>query len=405
MRRLTLLAALSCALVTGVLFQSRASSQTPKAPPRRPPEELLRLSLAAETPGLAEPFKGITTNGTIEPGLFKIRSTGVSTKPVKAAAERFLAGLSDAERRKTMFAVDDPEWRKWMNQSFYVRQGVSFLEMTPAQRELAFALFRAGLSAKGLTLTRNIMHLNETLGELTDGNFDEYGEFQYFVTVMGTPSDTEPWGWQLDGHHVIINYFVLGDQVVVTPFFAGSEPVKATSGKYRGTIVLQDEQNKGLAFINALDDAKRTKAILKFSKTGDENLTEAWKDNVVIDYAGVRATDLSEAQRRQLLDLIDLYVGNIDEGHARIKMDEVRAHLDRTYFAWIGKTDPGSVFYYRIQSPVIIIEFDHQKPVGLRHLNNPDIPSLQHIHTVVRTPNGNDYGKDLLRQHYQQYPH
>jgi len=28
-------------------------------------------------------------------------------------------------------------------------------------------------------------------------------------------------------------------------------------------------------------------------------------------------------------------------------------------------------------------------------------PTRQHIHTVVRTPNGNDYGKDLLRQHYK----
>ena len=405
MSRLTLLASLLIALAAGVLFQSRVSSQTPKAPPRRPPAELLRLSLAAETPGLAEPFKGITTNGTIEPNLFKIRSTGVSTKPVKAAAEKFLAGLAAPQRKKTTFGINDDEWRKWMNQSFYVRQGVGFLEMTPAQRDLAFALFRAGLSAKGLTLTRNIMHLNETLGELMDGNFDEYGEFQYFVTVMGTPSDTEPWGWQLDGHHVIINYFVLGDQVVVTPFFAGSEPVTATSGKYRGTTVLQDEQNKGLAFINALDEPGRKKAILKFSKTGDENLTEAWKDNVVIDYAGVRAGDLSEAQRRQLLDLINLYVSNIDEGHARVKMDDVRAHLDRTYFAWIGKTEPRSVFYYRIQSPVILIEFDHQKPVGLRHLIDPALPTLEHIHTVVRTPNGNDYGKDLLRQHYQQHPH
>ena len=65
---------------------------------------------------------------------------------------------------------------------------------------------------------------------------------------MGTPSATEPWGWQLDGHHAIINYFVLGDQVVMTPFFAGSEPVIAPSGKYKGTSVLQDEQNRGLAF-------------------------------------------------------------------------------------------------------------------------------------------------------------
>jgi hypothetical protein len=222
---------------------------------------------------------------------------------------------------------------------------------------------------------------------------------------MGTPSDKEPWGWQLDGHHVIVNYFVLGDQVVVTPFFAGSEPVTATSGKYRGTTVLQDEQNKGLAFVNALDEPRRTRAILKFAKAGEENLSEAWKDNVVIDYAGVRATDLTESQRRQLLDLVALYVGNIEDGHARVKMVEVRAHLDRTYFAWIGKTDADSVFYYRIQSPVILIEFDHQRPVGMRHLLDQAMPTRQHIHTVVRTPNGNDYGKDLLRQHYAAHRH
>jgi hypothetical protein len=115
--------------------------------------------------------------------------------------------------------------------------------------------------------------------------------------------------------------------------------------------------------------------------------------------------ELSEAQRRQLLDLVALYVDNIDVGHARVKMEEVRAHVDRTYFAWIGKTEPGSVFYYRIQSPVVIIEFDHQKPVGLRHLIDPNVPTVEHVHTVVRTPNGNDYGKDLLRQHYALHAH
>ena len=86
-------------------------------------------------------------------------------------------------------------------------------------------------------------------------------------------------------------------------------------------------------------------------------------------------------------------------------MADVRAHLGRTYFAWIGPTDANSVFYYRIHSPVILIEFDHQRPVGTRHLLDPSRPTRQHIHAVVRTPNGNDYGKDLLRQHYLQHPH
>jgi len=169
---------------------------------------------------------------------------------------------------------------------------------------------------------------------------------------------------------------------------------------------LQDEQRQGLAFITALDDSQRSRAILKGSKTENLALTEAWRDNVVLDYAGIRAADLSAGQRDQLMALVGLYVNNLDDGHARVKMEEVGAHLDRTWFAWVGGTRPGSVFYYRIHSPVILIEFDHQRPANLRHLaSDPNVPSAEHIHTVVRTPNGNDYGKDLLRQHYLQHPH
>src|SRR5262245_2416465 len=123
MTRPRALAALIVCFVGGILFQPGMSSQTPAPPPKRPPAELLRLSLAAEKPGLAQPFKGITTNGTVEPGLFAIRSTGVSTEPVRRAADAFLAALTPAQRSKTVFGVDDVEWRKWMNQSFYVRQG------------------------------------------------------------------------------------------------------------------------------------------------------------------------------------------------------------------------------------------------------------------------------------------
>jgi hypothetical protein len=79
-------------------------------------------------------------------------------------------------------------------------------------------------------------------------------------------------------------------------------------------------------------------------------------------------------------------------------MEEVRQHLDKTYFAWIGGTQPDDVFYYRVQSPVVLIEFDHELPVGLP---GPRVPGRLHIHSLIRTPNGNDYGKDLLRQHYE----
>jgi hypothetical protein len=168
-------AALLALYLAAIVSGPPLSSQAP--PPVRPPAELLRLSIAAETPGLADPFRGITTNGQVEAGLFRIRSTGVSTAPVQRAATAFLAGLSEPQRKKTLFPVEASEWRKWMNQSFYVRQGVSFLEMNAGQRDLAFGLLQASLSAKGVKQTRDIMRLNETLGELTGNNFDEYGEW------------------------------------------------------------------------------------------------------------------------------------------------------------------------------------------------------------------------------------
>jgi hypothetical protein len=393
------------AIQPSLLSQAQAPARTPEFLRQRA-DEFRQRSLTFETAGLADPFKGITTNGQIEKDLFAIRSTGVSTEPVRKAADAFLAALTPEQRGKTLFAVDDPEWRKWMNQDFYVRQGVSFLDMTPAQRDAAIALLQSGLSAKGLKQTRDIMRLNHTLGELNDNDFDRYGEWRYHVTVMGQPSPTEPWGWQLDGHHAIINYFVLGDQVVMTPLFAGSEPVTAHAGRFKGTSVLQDEQNRGVALVNALDANQRKAAVLKVSKTGNENLTEAWKDNVVLDYAGLRASSMTEPQKKQLLDLVALYVTNMDDGHARVKMDEVRRMLDRTWFAWIGETDPAGVFYYRVHSPVILIEFDHQVPANLKqYAKDPNAPNHEHIHTVVRTPNGNDYGRDLLRLHYLQHPH
>lgn len=350
---------------------------------------------------LAEPFKGITTNGNVESNLFKIRSTGVSTKPVKQAAEAFLKSLTDEQRKRTMYAVNDDEWRRWDNRHFAPRQGVGFKEMSEEQRQLAFQLIGASLSAKGLKLTQDIMKLNGTLAELTN-DFNQYGEWLYWITIMGTPSDKEPWGWQLDGHHVIINYFILGDQVVMTPTFMGSEPVRADGGKFKGTVIMQNEQDKAFKFFAALTPEQQAKATLNKEKTKNYNLTEAYKDNVILDYAGLSVAQLNAAQKNQLLDLVNEYISNMDAGHARVKLSEVKQHLDKTYFAWIGSNDPNGVFYYRIHSPVILIEFDHQTPVALAR---SPIPTRQHIHTVVRTPNGNDYGKDLLRQHLAAHPH
>ena len=349
-----------------------------------------------ERAAISEPFVGITTNGEISTGLFSVKETGVSTAPVLDAARNFLGSLSDEQRGRALFPVDDSEWRRWANQHSYRRQGVSFEELDERQREAAFDLMKAGLSAKGFRRSRDIMRLNYTLGEIT-GNFAELDEWFYYFTVMGEPSENQPWGWQLDGHHLIVNYFVLGDQVVMTPTFMGSEPVIAEGGKYKGVAVMQDERRRGLELIRALDPGQRSRAVIAQSKQGNNALAQAFRDNVVLDYAGIAASEFTDAQRDLLLALVEEFVSNMAEGHAKIKMNEVRDHLDSTHFAWIGDHDDDSAFYYRVHGPVVLIEFDHQRPVFMRL---PRVPTLQHVHSVIRTPNGNDYGKDLLRQHY-----
>src|SRR5215469_678674 len=399
-RRDFLASLVSAAALTPWMF-----GQTQKPTAADMAEHFRQMSEGYEKEGLAAPFQGITTDGKVVPGLFQINPTGVSTEPVRNAAEKFIASLTSVQLTRTIFPVDDLQWRKWMNQHFYPRPGIGLGEMTDAQRAAAFGLMQASLSAKGFELTRNIMRLNETLAELA-GDPVFLGEWLYFFTIYGQPSATEPWGWQLQGHHAIINYFVLGDQVVMTPLFIGSEPVRAPSGKYKGLVILQQEQNDGLAMLRSLPESQQKQAILNFSKTGNNNLTEAFKDNVVIEYAGLRANDLAAPSRQRFRDLIHLYISNMDDGHTRVRMDEVDHHLDNTWFTWIGGTESDSAFYYRVQSPVILIEFDHQRPANLRKFaTDPEKPTQQHIHCVVRTPNGNDYGKDLLRQHYLAHPH
>ena len=400
-----LLASLFCCALAGnsALFALQGQQQSPDIAAYL--ERSRQFSEGLELKGLREDFMGITTSGEVVTGLYEVRSTGVSTREAVDAAVAFFDTLGPEQREQILFPENDIEWRKWANQHLYIRQGLSFEQMNSSQRQAAFALLAESLSSKGMELSRDIMRLNETLAELNADNFVEYGEWKYWLSMMGKPSETEPWGWQLDGHHLNLNYFVQGDQVVMTPAFWGSEPVIARSGKYAGTAILQDEQERGLDMVRALTPAQLRQATIATSKTGNNILAQAFSDNLVLNFAGVRADSFSKAQRKLLLDLIELYVGNMRAPHARVRMSEVQARLEETYFSWIGETEDDSVYYYRVHSPVILIEFDHESPVGLRHLFPPGIPYREHIHSIVRTPNGNDYGKDLLKQHYEEHPH
>jgi len=355
---------------------------------------------------IGQPFRGVATSSGLVEGLYPLRTTGVSTEAIRAAAEDFLSTLTTGELSRTQYAVDDPEWRNWSNVDvgIFSRHGVSLEEMSVVQKAAAWNLLQESLSVKGIEKTRSIMRTEQTLLEI-NGEPIRYGEEKYYFTVMGTPSSQEPWGWQLDGHHLVINFFVLGDQVVMTPAFWGGEPVVAASGKYAGNVILRAEQDAGLAMMQSLDARQQAAATIDSNKTRNNQLAAANEDNLTLDFEGLVGSDLSSAQKLKLLELIRVYIGSLRAPHADVTMDEIGQHIDDTYFAWIGSAEDDAVFYYRIHSPVILIEFDHQNPVGTTQKNTPGIPTRDHIHTVVRTPNGNDYGKDLLAQHLAAHPH
>lgn len=380
--------------------RSQPAATAPMPDALRQRGEFLEAYVVRAEEAVAEPFRGITADGQITEGLFPMTRTGVSTSPIQQAAQTLLGTLSPEQQQTVSFPVESDAWRRWSNiHPPLLRHGVCMMDMDERQREAVFELLRASLSSAGFASARDVMRLNETVAEMT-GRFDEYGDQRYWISLMGQPSADEPWGWQIDGHHLIINCFVLGDQMVMTPTFMGSEPVYADAGKYAGARVFCAEEDQGLALMRALGPDQQAKALIS-NELPHDVITTAFRDNFELRHEGIRYDELETSQRGLLEDVLGTYVGRVRDGHAQVKLDEVRRHLADTYFAWIGEHQVDSVFYYRVHSPVILIEFDHQRGVAFR--GTP--VSRNHVHTVVRTPNGNDYGHDLLRQHYERFKH
>ncbi len=242
------------------------------------------------------------------------------------------------------------------------------------------------------------MRLNETIAELTK-RFEEYGEGLYNLTVMGEPSDTEPWGWQLDGHHLIINYFVLRDQVVMTPTFMGSEPVHAEAGQVRrhDGAAGRAEQGPGAhagADAGSAEESDRCNP----EKTANNSLAQAFRDNLVLDYAGMRVSEPQRCADRSSCSTSSTSTSaTCSRATRRCRMQEVRS-ISTT------PTSPGSAA--RVGCRLLL---PHPQPGDPDRVRSPDAGGAagsaragpaSHVHSVVRTPNGNDYGKDLLRQHY-----
>jgi hypothetical protein len=360
-----------------------------------------------------QPFTGITTDGTPSPGLFALQPNGAPTEAMIAAVNALIARLSPKQRAAACFPVDCQHWRKWQNTELYVEDYGLRLDAVPdALRESVMDVLRVSLSASGYEKSRNVMRLNRFLGDLVGGP-EVLGEWSYIFCLFGEPSPRAPWGWELFGHHLALSCFVLGRQMVLSPTFMGAEPAYADEGPFAGITLFEDEERSGLDLMRSLSPHQQRQAIVAHSMMGGDlppgrrhfadnlHLAGAHRDNRIIPYEGILAAEFSAGQRHHLLDLIDAYLMPLPPEPRKARMEEIERHLAQTHFCWIGGFDEASAFYYRVQSPVVLIEFDHHAGV---FLTNPE-PAKFHVHTIVRTPNGNDYGMDLLRLHYEQSPH
>lgn len=363
---------------------------------------------------LRRPFVGVTSEGAVRRGL-RDRFSGpkVPTSAITEAAQAFLQALAPLERAAATKPMHSDEWRQWINVHMnFARHGVLLEDLGAPQRDLALGIVRATMSARGYDHARSIMRINELAAELT-GDRDAFGEWPYFVSIFGAPGGGEPWGWQIDGHHLCVNCVVLDDRIVTTPSFLGAEPRRIDHGPLAGTSLFDPEEQLAVDLIRALDDAQRAEAIQHPSLHPDllpahlqhafdgRIAAGAFHDNAVLPYQGVQGGSMTDAQRRVLARLAGTYVGWIADDHAAPRLAEVTAHLDETWFSWIGGFDDDAPFYYRLHSPVLLVEFDHHPGVVFDN----EIPTRHHVHTVVRTPNGGDYGADLLAQHYERYGH
>ena len=363
------------------------------------------------TPLYKNEFRGVTEDGSLREGLYPFEPARPGEEaPVGemvAAAQALLAVLDDDDRAKISFAVDAVEWQTWANPEFMQFDTGLRLDLQPVEvREKALNLMRASLSAEGFELAHAMMLINGFLGEVVDLE-SVLGEFSYNLALYGEPDLRAPWGWQLYGHHCALNCLVVEGRMVLSPVFLGAEPDEIDAGPHAGISgVFDDRIRLGTAIMAALPVDQRRAATIYEQMVdpamppgrvhpGDErHLAGAFQDNRVIPLEGVRVSDMPGPAQELVLAAVEEFVRLLPAGPRAARLREVREHLDETWFSWIGGAEPGDVFYYRIQSPVVIAELDHHCGVFLDY----DIPKPFHVHTVLRTPHGNDYGRAWVRQ-------
>jgi hypothetical protein len=324
-----------------------------------------------------------------------------SAPPSKAAiamadaANAFLKDLNPEQRSKATFTFDDDS-RFEFRYTPRARKGLPIKEMSEAQRQRAHALLKTGTSVRGYTTATTIMDLENVLRAIepprTGPNPIVRDPELYYVSVFGDPGKG-PWGWKWEGHHVSLNFTIVGDApVVIAPNFFGSNPAVVPDGPKKGLRALASEEDTGRELLNAFTAEQKAKVIYD-AKAPGENLTGESREAKPLDAVGIAAADMTPVQRRLLEKVIDVYLSRVAPEVAQARLSALqKAGVDKIMFAWAGVTEVGGPHYYRVQGPTFLIEYDNTQN------------QANHIHAVWRDFNG-DFGRDLIREHLKTVAH
>ena len=211
------------------------------------------------------------------------------------------------------------------------------------------------------------------------------------MSFFGTPGSDTAWGWKFEGHHLSLNYTVVGGkEAAVTPSFFGANPAEVREGEHKGLRVLKAEDELGHALLASLLEGGKKEVIFS-DKAPAEILTEENRKVAALEPVGVAAADMSAAQKKALYDLISEYTGRHRKDLSDADLRKItEAGIGIIRFGWAGGTKPGEAWYYRIQGPTFLMEAANTQ-------NNAN-----HIHATWRDFEG-DFGHDLMAEHYKHH--
>jgi hypothetical protein len=308
------------------------------------------------------------------------------------AADHFLAALAPEQKTKAIFEIKEDERKNW----HFIpkeRKGLTFKEMTPPQRLLAHGLLSSGLSQRGYVKATTIMSLEQILLELEKGKGPTRDPEVYYISIFGKPGGNETWGWRVEGHHLSLNFTIVGGKAVaVTPSFLGSNPGEVKEGPRKGLRILAAEEDLARQLVKSLADEQKKAAIVA-TEAPKDIITSAARKVQPLEATGLAYAKMNVDQAALLLRLIKEYVYRYRPEIADHDLEKMQiAGYDKILFAWAGGLELGEPHYYRIQGPTFLMEYDNTQ-------NNAN-----HIHAVWRDFES-DFGEDLLKKHYEQVPH